>query len=106
MQPPTLRQDFAVTSGKNQSLGQDGRWVWPGRAIVRDVCVPLWDFQTMKTKILILWKTPEPNATGWGTLALCCPSSPSLLFTPSFLEGGAHTAGSKVSARLLAGRVT
>lgn len=47
----------------------------------------------MKTKILILLKAPDPNLTGWGTLALWGPSLPSLILSPSFLEGGTQAAG-------------
>lgn len=40
-----------------------------GRAIAHDVCALLWDFQTMKTKLILL-KTTDPNITGWGIPAL------------------------------------
>ena len=40
-----------------------------GRAIAHGVYVLLWDFQTMKMKLIPLKKL-KPNITGWGTQAL------------------------------------
>lgn len=50
------------------SLGQERRWVWPGRAVAHDVCAVLRDFQTMKTKVILL-KMLDPNIRGWRTPA-------------------------------------
>lgn len=40
-----------------------------GRAVAHGVYVLLWDFQTMKMKLIPLKKL-KPNITGWGTQAL------------------------------------